>query len=174
MDRSSAARILGIDPGLNVTGYGLVETGPGGVCLVEAGVVRSSAKRSLAARVLELHQGIVEIIDSLRPTAVAIEELYSHYERPRTAILMGHARGMIVLAAAAGGVPQEIHEVRHLAGDVVLDRDVLAGEQLAEVDSRVGPGVVHRSSIPAARAPDRQKRAADEFRDRFEPRAGAL
>ena len=104
MDREPT-RILGIDPGLNITGYGLVETGPHGVRLVEAGVVRSSAKRSLAERVCELHQGIVEILDSLAPAAVAIEELYSHYERPKTAILMGHARGVIVLAAAAAGMP---------------------------------------------------------------------
>lgn len=105
MDHASHTRILGIDPGLNVTGYGLVETSPNGVQLVEAGVIRSSAKRSLAARVLELHRGVVEVIESLRPAAVAIEELYSHYERPKTAILMGHARGVIVLAAAAASVP---------------------------------------------------------------------
>lgn len=105
MDQPELTRILGIDPGLNTTGYGIVEIGPGGVSLIEAGVVRSTAKQSLAHRVREIHEGVAEIIANLQPQAVAIEELYSHYERPKTAILMGHARGVIVLAASSAKLP---------------------------------------------------------------------
>ena len=101
---SKAIRILGIDPGLNITGYGVIEAGERGPKVIEAGVVRGTVKGSLAKRLAEIHAGIAEVIAQHKPTAVALEELYSHYERPRTAILMGHARGVIVLAAAQTGI----------------------------------------------------------------------
>ena len=110
---SKPDRILGVDPGLNITGYGVIEiTGGsrGKFSLVEAGVIRSTPKTSLTARVHEVYEGIVDVIESTNPTSMAIEELYSHYERPRTAILMGHARGVLILAGAAAGIP-----VKHYA-----------------------------------------------------------
>ena len=93
-------RILGIDPGLNTTGYAVVDCGTGRPQLVEAGVVRGGRSADLGARLRELHEVVREIVVQYQPQALAIEELYSHYERPRTAILMGHARGVICLAAA--------------------------------------------------------------------------
>ena len=98
-------RVLGIDPGLNITGYGVLDDAPAGPQLCEAGVVRGKSRGELAERLQVIHEGVVDVIESLRPTVMAIEELYSHYERPQTAILMGHARGVIVLAAAQAGVP---------------------------------------------------------------------
>ena len=98
-------RILGIDPGLNTTGYGVVEIADRRIRLVEAGVVRGRPKGSLAARVREIHDGVADVLAGLRPQAMALEKLYSHYDRPTTAILMGHARGVIVLAAAQADVP---------------------------------------------------------------------
>src|SRR5215510_7782268 len=97
-------RILGIDPGLNTTGYGVIEIAGRQVRLVEAGVVRGKTKGSLAARLVEIHDGVADVIASLKPEAMALEKLYSHYDRPTTAILMGHARGVIVLAAAHAGI----------------------------------------------------------------------
>ena len=97
-------RVLGIDPGLNVTGYAVLDCGGASVKLVEAGIVRSTAKRSLEQRVQQIHEGVADVIQSLSPETVAVEELFSHYDRPRTAILMGHARGVICLAAAAAGL----------------------------------------------------------------------
>ena len=97
-------RILGVDPGLNVTGYGVLETGPDGIRICEAGVVRGRNRGSLAERVHDIHKGLVDVIDGLQPTVMALEELYSHYKRPRTSILMGHARGVICLAAAQAGL----------------------------------------------------------------------
>ena len=97
--------ILGIDPGLNTTGYGVIETPVGGkVRLIEAGVVRSKSDL-LPEKIREIHDGVREIITSFTPDAMALEELYSHYDRPRTAILMGHARGAICLAAAQSEIP---------------------------------------------------------------------
>ncbi len=102
------SRVLGVDPGLQITGYGVVEVGSRGPVVCEAGVIRSSETRvgaDMAPRVLALYNGIVEVVDQFRPQAVAVEQLYAHYAHPRTAILMAHARGVIFLAAAQRGVP---------------------------------------------------------------------
>jgi crossover junction endodeoxyribonuclease RuvC len=104
-DATCPTRILGIDPGLNITGYGVLEISGRALRLCEAGVVRGRSRGSLTARLLEIHQGVADVIAAFRPAAVALEQLYSHYKRPRTAILMGHARGVICLAAAQAGVP---------------------------------------------------------------------
>jgi crossover junction endodeoxyribonuclease RuvC len=92
-------RILGVDPGLNITGYGVLEVVSTGLKLCEAGVVRAG-KGTVSERVDKIHQGLTEVVTTFHPTVVALEQLYSHYQRPRTAILMGHARGVICLAAA--------------------------------------------------------------------------
>ena len=97
-------RILGIDPGLNTTGYGVIDFADRQVRLVEAGVVRGKSRGSLAARVQEIHDGVADVLRTLEPQALALEKLYAHYKRPTTAILMGHARGVIVLAAAQAGI----------------------------------------------------------------------
>ena len=103
---SALPRILGIDPGLNITGYAVLEVGAGNkLRICEAGVVRGRERGSLTGRLLEIHQGVAEVIASLRPDAMALEQLYSHYKQPRTSILMGHARGVICLAAAQAGIP---------------------------------------------------------------------
>jgi crossover junction endodeoxyribonuclease RuvC len=105
-----ALRILGIDPGLNITGYGVLDVESGRIRLCEAGVVRGKSRGSLTRRLVEIHEGVAEVIAALHPDVMALEQLYSHYARPRTAILMGHARGVICLAAAEAGI-----EVIHYA-----------------------------------------------------------
>jgi crossover junction endodeoxyribonuclease RuvC len=94
-----ATRVVGFDPGLNVTGYGVVECARSGVRLIEAGTVRSRGA-SIEERLASIHAGVREVIDELRPVAMAVEQLFVHGRYPRTAILMGHARGVICLAAA--------------------------------------------------------------------------
>jgi crossover junction endodeoxyribonuclease RuvC len=98
-------RILGIDPGLNTTGYGVLDFTARTPKLIEAGVVRGKSNAELPDRVKEIHDGVTDIIATLKPDVLAIEQLYSHYERPTTAILMGHARGVIILAAGQAGIP---------------------------------------------------------------------
>ncbi|HEY2882487.1 MAG TPA: crossover junction endodeoxyribonuclease RuvC [Pirellulales bacterium] len=96
-------RILGIDPGLNITGYGVLERdakNPRSPRVIEAGVVRGTSKQSLTERLVEIHRGVAEVIAALKPGVMALEQLYSHIAHPRTSILMGHARGVICLAAA--------------------------------------------------------------------------
>jgi len=97
-------KILGIDPGLNTTGYGVVEVDGMKVRLVEAGIVRSRAKDSIESRLTEIFTGVQEVIEAHGPDLMALEQLFSHYDRPRTAILMGHARGVICLAAGQAGI----------------------------------------------------------------------
>lgn len=97
--------VLGIDPGLNITGYGVLDVSAARPQLVEAGVIRGGARGDLEQRLNSLFTGLQEVLQAFRPAAMALEEVYSHYERPRTAILMGHARGVICLAAGQADVP---------------------------------------------------------------------
>ncbi|MFW6170161.1 MAG: crossover junction endodeoxyribonuclease RuvC [Planctomycetota bacterium] len=97
-------RILGIDPGLNTTGYAVLEFANGSPRVREAGIVRTRARQTLERRLAEIHEGTSDLIAALEPQVMAVEELFSHYKRPRTAILMGHARGVICLAAARAGI----------------------------------------------------------------------
>lgn len=100
-------RILGIDPGLLITGYGIIEESNLRPIVREAGIIRTAddGAKEMAEKVLSVYNGIVEIVAQFGPEAMAVEQLYSHYEHPRTAILMGHARGVIFLAAAQHKVP---------------------------------------------------------------------
>jgi len=98
-------RILGIDPGLNTTGYAVLEVQSTKLKLVEAGVIRGKSKGSVELRLKEIYEGVCDVLTSFQPAAMAVEQLYSHYDRPRTAILMGHARGVICLAAALQDIP---------------------------------------------------------------------
>ena len=105
---SSPPRVLGIDPGLQVTGYAVLEARNGSPFVVEAGVIRTVEDRAttdLAPRLRILYDGIVEVLDQFRPKTMAVEQLYAHYDHPRTAILMAHARGVIFLAAAQRDIP---------------------------------------------------------------------
>jgi len=98
-------RILGVDPGLQVTGYGLIESRGGRQRLVEGGIIKTDGKASLEQRLLRIHEDMAAVMDEFGPTCAVVEELYSKYRHPRTAILMGHARGAVFLAAAQRGVP---------------------------------------------------------------------
>lgn len=98
-------RLVGFDPGLQLTGYGVIDVSSSKPKLVEAGVIRLPSHQSLAERLALLYRSTSEILAEHKPIGVAIEELYSHYERPKTAILMGHARGVLFLAAAEAGLP---------------------------------------------------------------------
>jgi crossover junction endodeoxyribonuclease RuvC len=100
-------RVLGIDPGLRLTGYGCVCGQPGRPELVEAGVFRLAGKgplRSVPARLAELSDDLGALLDRLEPQAVAVEGLFSHYKHPATAVVMAHARGVVLLAVEMRGL----------------------------------------------------------------------
>lgn len=104
-------RVLGIDPALRTTGYGAIERCNGSLRLIEAGVVVPSARGSLEERLHELHTGITEVIAQVAPATIVIEELYTSYKNPRSALLMGHARGVLCLAGAQAGIA--VHALGH-------------------------------------------------------------
>ncbi len=98
-------RILGIDPGLIITGYGLLEIVDNSIQIVEAGVIRPNNKLPFEQRLLELGNELDNVIAQFRPDVMAVEELYSNYKHPKTSIIMGHARGIIFYKAAEAKLP---------------------------------------------------------------------
>ena len=93
-------RIIGIDPGLQRTGYACLEVGGGSERLVEAGVLRTVTAMPLEKRLMSIASDFAEVVESFGPGYAAVEELYSHYDHPTTSILMGHARGVILHVCA--------------------------------------------------------------------------
>ncbi len=96
----NSTRILGIDPGLQVCGYACVEADGGREVVIEAGVLKTTRDLPIELRLDEIAGDIETLLTRLTPDMVAVEEVYSHYAHPRTAILMGHARGVILQKCA--------------------------------------------------------------------------
>lgn len=105
-------RILGIDPGLQITGYGVIDYSPTKPKLIDAGIIRLKTKTSIAERLVELETELESLFVEHKPAYCAVEQLYSNYTHPRTAILMGHARGVILLVAQRRNV-----EIREFAAN---------------------------------------------------------
>ena len=97
-------RILGIDPGLQLCGYACIDTGPDTETLTEAGLFRTDADLTIEKRLNQIAEDITSLLKKFAPQIVAIEELYSHYDHPKTAILMGHARGVILQKCAQADI----------------------------------------------------------------------
>jgi crossover junction endodeoxyribonuclease RuvC len=95
-------RILGIDPGLGTTGYGIIEDRTFRV--IEAGVIRTRARTPIQERIKVIFDEISDIIREHEPSVLVLEKIYSHYKHPTTAILMGHARAMACLVCGKLGV----------------------------------------------------------------------
>ncbi len=98
MPSRATFRTLGIDPGLNITGYAAVDFGAGEPAIIEAGTLKTDARAEMSERLNQLYTDLTEVLSELKPDIVGIEQLYAHYKHPRTSILMGHARGIILLA----------------------------------------------------------------------------
>ncbi len=97
-------RILGIDPGLQVCGYACLETSGAGERLIEAGVFQTAGDSAIETKLNQIARDTKSLLKRFKPEIVAVEELYSHYEHPKTAILMGHARGVILQSCAEADV----------------------------------------------------------------------
>jgi len=98
-------RYLGIDPGLQRTGYALVERGRKRPILREGGVIRSTKEKSLAERIVEIGGGIREILEQYEPQAVVIEKVFTTPKFPKTALLLAHVRGAILFSVSDRGIP---------------------------------------------------------------------
>jgi crossover junction endodeoxyribonuclease RuvC len=100
--------VLGVDPGSATTGYGVVRGGePGGPTLIECGVIRTSPRSTLSRRVVEIFDGISEVIERHSPDALAVESVF-FAKNARTTLVLGHARGVVLLAGERAGIT--VHE----------------------------------------------------------------
>ena len=103
--KKATTRVMGVDPGLGITGYGLVESNAHQLQLVEAGVIRTNSRSPMEQRLVNIFTEMTTILSEFSPQFMVVEDLYAHYAQHRTAIIMGHARGVILLSAARQGIP---------------------------------------------------------------------
>ena len=96
--------ILGVDPGSHRTGYGVIETDGRRHALVEKGVIAPAAALGLAERLDVIHRGVAAVIARIRPDALAVEDLFNAVNT-RSALVLGHVRGVVLLAGASAGIP---------------------------------------------------------------------
>ena len=110
--------MLGVDPGTRVTGYALVQREDGRPRLIECGVIRTARDADLPRRLVEIHLGLAELIERLEPGCLAIEGVFTG-RNARTAMVLGHARGVLVLAAALRDLPVHAYPPREVKKRVV-------------------------------------------------------
>lgn len=109
--------ILGIDPGSRVTGYGIIDVDRQSIAYVDSGCIRTS-EGELSQRLLQIYDGICQLMDSFRPEEVAIEEVFMH-QNPSSALKLGHARGVAMVAAASHRVNVSEYSAREVKQAVV-------------------------------------------------------
>lgn len=98
-------RYLGVDPGLQRTGYAVLEEQSGELALLEGGVIRTTASLPLAERLVEIGEGLREVISEFQPRIACIEQIFSHTQNVKTALLMSHARGVILYCISENKIP---------------------------------------------------------------------
>jgi len=96
--------ILGIDPALSITGYGVIAVKGSNLALIEAGIIKTSSKDSTAKRLDKIYRGVIKLISDTGADCMVLEKIYSHYAHPATACILGQARGVICLAAATKNI----------------------------------------------------------------------
>ena len=97
-------KILGIDPGTATTGFGVIEKRGPKLTFVDAGVITTSPEHTMPARLSEIYAGLTEIIEHHKPDCMAVEQLF-FAANVTTAITVGQARGVVLLAGAEAGLP---------------------------------------------------------------------
>lgn len=97
--------IVGIDPALAITGYGVIQVKGINLAVIEAGIIQTSPKDATTKRLDKLYRGILKLIADTRSDCLVLEKIYSHYKHPATACILGQARGVISLAATTKGIP---------------------------------------------------------------------
>lgn len=98
-------RIIGVDPGLNITGFGLIEDNNEVLKIINAGFIKTSSRELMQKRLDKIYSGILKIILEYKPEILVLEKIFSHYKHPATAISLGYARGAVCLAAGRTGIP---------------------------------------------------------------------
>jgi crossover junction endodeoxyribonuclease RuvC len=170
------ARILGIDPGLAATGWGVIACGPGRPRVVACGTIRSGARQELGERLRGIAEGLREAIAAGEPDVAAIEQVLVA-RNARSALLLGQARGVAILAAAQAGLAVHeylpMHVKRAVTGYGHAEKDQIqrmlpqllaldvapdsadAADALAVALCHLGGGVVPAEARPPRRGSDR-------------------
>lgn len=136
-------RVLGIDPSVRSTGYGVIECEGSAVRLIEAGVITTDGDLTFSERLGDLNHNMARIIELMRPNVIAVEEVFARAVNPKTTIMMAHARGALLAAVAYARLPV----VEFSATEV---KRALAGSGAASKE-QVGRMVVqmlHLSRVP--------------------------
>jgi len=134
--------VLGVDPGLVGTGWGIVEPAAGAAVVVASGVITTSGDTPLPARIREIYDGVTDVLAKHEPALLVLEDLYTEYKFPRTALLMAHARGAICLAAAQ-------HDVEVLAlAPAEVKRAIAAHGAASKAQIQVGVQRMLRLPVP--------------------------
>lgn len=141
-------KILGIDPGTRLTGWGVIEPWGPRAKVVSAGVISAPAKRPLEARLKLIHDGIAEVIAAHQPTCVAVEDIF-FAKHASAALKLGHARGVALLAAANAGLRVEAYPP-------ALVKRTVAGRGRADKDqvARLVGAILGLKELPAVDASD--------------------
>jgi crossover junction endodeoxyribonuclease RuvC len=133
-------RLLGLDPGLRHTGWGVIEAAGNRLRHVADGAVHSSDARPLAERLVELHDGLARIIAEFRPDEAAVEETFVN-KNPTSTLKLGLARGVALLVPALAGLP--VHEYpANLVKKSVVGAGHAAKEQVQMMVRRLLPGAM--------------------------------
>lgn len=134
--------ILGVDPGLRTSGYAVIEQRQRQLQVIDAGTFSADTELPLPGRLLQIYRDIDILLREHDINIMAIEQLYAHYKHPRTAILMGHARGMFLLAAADHNIPVDEYSATRIkksitgsgrAGKEQIQRSVMSQLSLARL-----------------------------------------
>lgn len=98
-------RILGVDPGLNITGYAVIETKESKFKIIEVGIIKTQAKFKTQERLSKIYNALVSLIKETKPDIMVLEKLYVHWRHTTTSYILGQARGVVCLVAAQTKLP---------------------------------------------------------------------
>ena len=109
--------ILGVDPGLKATGYGVIlvkGAQPSAMTVLEAGTIEPKSRQLLPAKVQSIYDNLCDVVKQHRPAVMVLEKIYSHHKHPNTVSILGHARGIICLVAAQHGIELVEYSVKRI------------------------------------------------------------
>jgi crossover junction endodeoxyribonuclease RuvC len=110
--------ILGIDPGSRITGYGVIKETNCKIEYIDSGCIRTSAQGELSEKLMQIYDGVCQLMENYSPTEVAIEQVFMH-QNPSSALKLGHARGVAMVAAASHRVKVSEYSAREVKQSVV-------------------------------------------------------
>ena len=107
-------KILGVDPGLRITGYGIITADKQKITLIETGIITPNPKELIQNRIATVYRGLEEVVEQHKPDVMVLEKLFTHYRHATTACLLGHVRGVICLLCSLKKIQFKEHSVRRI------------------------------------------------------------